>query len=53
MCLQKKGRGQALLDRVYQHLELIERDYFSLQFCDTENDGQVMVSERAPSLDWH
>ncbi|XP_043227640.1 tyrosine-protein phosphatase non-receptor type 4-like [Amphibalanus amphitrite] len=40
--IEKKGRGQALLDRVYQHLELIERDYFSLQFCDSENDDQVM-----------
>ncbi|XP_037076548.1 tyrosine-protein phosphatase non-receptor type 4-like isoform X2 [Pollicipes pollicipes] len=38
----EKSRGQALLDLVYQHLELIEKDYFSLQFCDAENDASVM-----------
>ncbi|XP_026327235.1 tyrosine-protein phosphatase non-receptor type 4 [Hyposmocoma kahamanoa] len=33
--IEKKAKGSVLLDQVYQHIELIERDYFGLQF--TEN----------------
>lgn len=32
---QKKAKGIILLDLVYQHIELVEKDYFGLQF--TEN----------------
>jgi hypothetical protein len=32
--LQKKAKGQELLDKVFQHLELVEKDYFGLQFSD-------------------
>lgn len=31
---QKRAKGQVLLDMVYQHLELIEKDYFGLQYTD-------------------
>lgn len=31
---QRYSRGQDLLDRVFEHLELIEKDYFGLQFMD-------------------
>ena len=34
-CFQKHAKGSVLLENVHQHLELIERDYFGLQF--TEN----------------
>ncbi|KFM70582.1 Tyrosine-protein phosphatase non-receptor type 4, partial [Stegodyphus mimosarum] len=34
--LDKRSKGQILLDMVFQHLELIEKDYFGLQF--SEND---------------
>lgn len=33
--LQKKAKGSVLLEQVFQHLELVEKDYFGLQF--TEN----------------
>ncbi|XP_015524862.1 tyrosine-protein phosphatase non-receptor type 4 isoform X3 [Neodiprion pinetum] len=32
--LDKRAKGQVLLDMVYQHLELIEKDYFGLQYTD-------------------
>ncbi|CAG0914778.1 unnamed protein product [Notodromas monacha] len=31
--LPKKARGQALLDLVFRHLDLVERDYFGLKIC--------------------
>ncbi|KAM3962626.1 LOW QUALITY PROTEIN: protein tyrosine phosphatase Meg [Aphomia sociella] len=33
--IEKKAKGSVLLEQVFQHLELIEKDYFGLQF--TEN----------------
>lgn len=33
--LQKKAKGSVLLEQVFQNLELVEKDYFGLQF--TEN----------------
>jgi len=34
--LQKDALGKDLLKRVYLHLDLVERDYFGLQFMDTK-----------------
>lgn len=31
---QKRAKGQALLDLVFQHLELVEKDYFGLQYAE-------------------
>jgi len=31
--VQKKDTGQTLLDKVFKHLELHEKDYFGLQFA--------------------
>ncbi|CAD5117044.1 DgyrCDS5868 [Dimorphilus gyrociliatus] len=36
--LDKRSKGSALLDAVYNHLELSERDYFGLQFADQSQD---------------
>jgi hypothetical protein len=36
--LQKKAKGSELLDKVFQHLELTERDYFGLKFCQNESE---------------
>jgi len=33
--VQKKDSGQILLDKVFKHLELYEKDYFGLQFAST------------------
>ncbi|XP_059473804.1 tyrosine-protein phosphatase non-receptor type 4 isoform X2 [Neocloeon triangulifer] len=35
--LDKKAKGQELLDKVFQHLELVEKDYFGLQFSENGN----------------
>lgn len=32
--VEKRAKGSALLDQVYQHLELVEKDYFGLQYSD-------------------
>lgn len=44
--LQKRARGQSLLDLVFQHLELIEKDYFGLQYAENGN-----VSSSCPNPD--
>lgn len=35
---QKKAKGCELLDKTFSHLELTERDYFGLKFCQNENE---------------
>ncbi|KAI0214356.1 Band 4.1-like protein 5 [Lamellibrachia satsuma] len=35
--LQKKSLGQELYEKVFYHLDLIETDYFGLQFTDVTN----------------
>ena len=42
-CFQRKAHGQELLDLVFKNLDLVEKDYFGLQFMDTH---QVSVSYR-------
>ena len=46
--LQRHARGQHLLDRVFDYLELIEKDYFGLQFVDVASDSD---NERMRWLD--
>ncbi|KFQ37355.1 Band 4.1-like 1, partial [Merops nubicus] len=37
-CLQQKhARGQVLFDMVCEHLNLLEKDYFGLTFCDSDS----------------
>jgi erythrocyte membrane protein band 4.1 len=33
-CLQRKSKGQDLLDKVCEHLNLLEKDYFGLTYED-------------------
>lgn len=35
--LQKHARGQVLFDMVCEHLNLLEKDYFGLTFCDSDS----------------
>ncbi|XP_058830925.1 tyrosine-protein phosphatase non-receptor type 4 [Topomyia yanbarensis] len=45
--LEKKAKGADLLEQVFQHLELTERDYFGLQFqskCGTGTNGNCSVN---------
>lgn len=39
---QSKCKGQDLFDQIMYHIDLVETDYFGLQFMDTE---QVSVSK--------
>ena len=34
---QKKSEGHILLEQVFYHLDLIEKDYFGLQYTDHHN----------------
>lgn len=34
ICLQRKSKGQDLLDKVCEHLNLLEKDYFGLTYED-------------------
>lgn len=42
--LDKRSKGSALLDAVFTHLDLTERDYFGLQFPDQSQDYDTSVS---------
>ena len=42
--LQKRAKAQALLDKVFDHLELVEKDYFGLQFADVAPSPDAMVN---------
>lgn len=45
--LQKNALGEELIEKVYAHVELVERDFFGLQFVcilDVESSGSRMVS---------
>lgn len=35
--LEKRAKGSVLLELVYQHLELVEKDYFGLQYVENDN----------------
>ncbi|XP_030846455.1 tyrosine-protein phosphatase non-receptor type 4 isoform X2 [Strongylocentrotus purpuratus] len=35
--VERRAKGQELLDRVFEHLELLECDYFGLRYSETEN----------------
>lgn len=41
--LQKADHGQVLLDTVFKHLELTERDYFGLHLTDDSLDTPVSI----------
>lgn len=53
---QKRSRGQVLFDKVCEHLNLLEKDYFGLTYRDTENQkvthktvGCPLARRRQPS----
>ncbi|XP_071446930.1 tyrosine-protein phosphatase non-receptor type 4 isoform X1 [Hetaerina americana] len=47
--LEKRAKGQVLLELVFQHLELVEKDYFGLQF--SENGSTSSTSDVMRWLD--
>lgn len=42
---QKKAKGSVLLELVFQHLELVEKDYFGLQFTENGSPPSATNSE--------
>jgi hypothetical protein len=42
--LQKRQKAQHLLEKVFEHLELVEKDYFGLQFMDNAPGEEGLVS---------
>ncbi|XP_062316205.1 protein 4.1 [Osmerus eperlanus] len=56
--MEKFARGQALLDMVCGHLNLLERDYFGLSFYDTDNtknwlDPSKEIKKQIRIGSWH
>ncbi|CAH0563802.1 unnamed protein product, partial [Brassicogethes aeneus] len=41
--LEKKSKGSVLLDQVHQHLELVEKDYFGLQFYEDDSNKPEFI----------
>lgn len=37
--IEKRAKGSALLELVYRHLELVEKDYFGLQFSENRSSA--------------
>ncbi|KAJ8681347.1 hypothetical protein QAD02_017134 [Eretmocerus hayati] len=48
--LDKRAKGQALLDLVFQHLELVEKDYFGLQY--SENGSVSPTCSNSDIMRW-
>ena len=47
---QKRAKAQKLLDKVFEHLELVEKDYFCLQYFDTGSEINVSITARFVDL---
>lgn len=43
--VEKRAKGAVLLEQVYQHLELVEKDYFGLQYSDEGGSINIRSSE--------
>ena len=48
--LQRNSKGQMLLDKVFEYLELIEKDYFGLQFVEHTPSERLVVCHSNDSL---
>ncbi|KAM8780483.1 band 4.1-like protein 3 isoform 8-T8 [Rhynchonycteris naso] len=56
--VEKRSRGQVLFDKVCEHLNLLEKDYFGLTYRDTENqknwlDPAKEIKKQIRSGAWH
>lgn len=47
--VEKRAKGCVLLDQVYQHLELVEKDYFGLQFSEK---GCIPINNKPECMRW-
>nr|XP_023649810.1 band 4.1-like protein 1 isoform X1 [Paramormyrops kingsleyae]XP_023649811.1 band 4.1-like protein 1 isoform X1 [Paramormyrops kingsleyae] len=56
--IEKHARGQHLLDMVCEHLNLLEKDYFGLTFCDADSqknwlDPSKEIKKQMRAAPWH
>ncbi|KAJ8409218.1 hypothetical protein AAFF_G00234160 [Aldrovandia affinis] len=56
--IEKHCRGQTLLDMVCEHLNLLEKDYFGLTFCDADSqknwlDPSKEIKKQMRTSAWH
>ncbi|VFV16991.1 erythrocyte membrane protein band [Lynx pardinus] len=56
--VEKHGRGQVLFDLVCEHLNLLEKDYFGLTFCDADSqknwlDPSKEIKKQIRSSPWN
>ncbi|XP_037662222.1 band 4.1-like protein 3 isoform X3 [Choloepus didactylus] len=56
--VEKRSRGQVLFDKVCEHLNLLEKDYFGLTYRDAENqknwlDPAKEIKKQVRSGSWH
>ncbi|XP_045151156.1 band 4.1-like protein 1 isoform X2 [Echinops telfairi] len=56
--VEKHGRGQVLFDLVCEHLNLLEKDYFGLTFCDADSqknwlDPSKEIKKQIRSSAWN
>uniref|UniRef100_A0A2K6TA19 Erythrocyte membrane protein band 4.1 like 3 n=3 Tax=Simiiformes TaxID=314293 RepID=A0A2K6TA19_SAIBB len=56
--VEKRSRGQVLFDKVCEHLNLLEKDYFGLTYRDAENqknwlDPAKEIKKQVRSGAWH
>ncbi|XP_053609653.1 tyrosine-protein phosphatase non-receptor type 4 [Plodia interpunctella] len=49
--IEKKAKGSVLLEQVYQHIELVEKDYFGLQFTENGSPPSATNTEITRWLD--
>jgi hypothetical protein len=46
VCFQRKSKGQELLDKVCEHLNLLEKDYFGLTYEDRHDPRNWLEMDR-------
>ncbi|XP_069740145.1 band 4.1-like protein 1 isoform X2 [Narcine bancroftii] len=56
--VEKRAKGQTLFDLVCEHLNLLEKDYYGLKFCDSESqknwlDPSKDIKKQIRSGPWH
>ncbi|XP_041059958.1 band 4.1-like protein 1 isoform X7 [Carcharodon carcharias] len=56
--VEKRAKGQVLFDLVCEHLNLLEKDYYGLTFCDSESqknwlDPSKDIKKQIRSGPWH
>ncbi|XP_048464248.1 band 4.1-like protein 1 isoform X2 [Rhincodon typus] len=56
--VEKRAKGQVLFDLVCEHLNLLEKDYYGLTFCDSESqknwlDPSKEIKKQIRSGPWH